>query len=62
MSFINFKGTNFTLNMDENGEPWLVAKEFCDYLERCRDTLIRQVGKPNQKMAYSHMRELEAYT
>jgi prophage antirepressor-like protein len=44
MPFITFEETNFTVIIDENGEPWWIAKEICDYLERGRDTLIRQVG------------------
>jgi prophage antirepressor-like protein len=41
MPFVNFNEINFTFITDGNGEPWLVAKEICDYLERGRDTLLR---------------------
>jgi hypothetical protein len=44
MEFLNFNGFNFTLLKDRQGCPWWVAKELSDYLERRRDTLIRQVG------------------
>jgi prophage antirepressor-like protein len=44
MSFITFEDINFAVIIDENGEPWWIAKEICDYLERCRDTLLLQVG------------------
>ena len=54
MSFINFEGTNFTLITDENEDPWMIAKELCDYLERCRDTLIRQVGSITEKWYFSY--------
>lgn len=33
MSFINFEGTSFTLITDEDENPWMIAKELCDYLE-----------------------------
>ncbi len=44
MEFFNFRGTRFTIFTTESGEPQWVAEELCDYLERGRDTLIRQVG------------------
>jgi prophage antirepressor-like protein len=44
MEFFNFRSTRFTMLTAASGEPWWVAKELCDYLERGRDTLIRQVG------------------
>ena len=44
MGFFNFRGIKFTTLTDPDGKPWWVAKEPCDYLERGRDTLIRQVG------------------
>jgi prophage antirepressor-like protein len=44
MDYISFMDHNFTLLQDPDGEPWLVGKELCDYLERCRDTLLRQEG------------------
>ena len=49
MPFIDFEGTNFTLITDGNGEPWMVARELCDYLERGRETLPRQVGSLTEK-------------
>ena len=42
--FIDFEKTHFTVITDDKGEPWFIAKEICDYLERGRDTLLRQVG------------------
>jgi prophage antirepressor-like protein len=33
MPFIEFEGTNFTIIMDGNGEPWWIAREVCIYLE-----------------------------
>jgi anti-repressor protein len=33
MQFINFNGIHFTIILDENGEPWWVAREVCIYLE-----------------------------
>jgi prophage antirepressor-like protein len=44
MEFFNFRGTKFTTLTTGDGTPWWVAKELCDYLERGRDTLIRQEG------------------
>jgi prophage antirepressor-like protein len=44
MSIFYFEDVEFTLIVDDKGKPWLIAKELCDYLERSRDTLIRQVG------------------
>jgi len=44
MEFFNFRGTKFTRLTGQNGKPWWVVKELCDYLERGRDTLIRQEG------------------
>jgi len=51
MQFIHFQDVKFTIIIDGNGEPWWIAREIFDYLERGRDTLIRHVGKPNRKMA-----------
>ena len=45
MEFVNFRGTKFTRLTGQDGKPWWVAKELCDYLERGRDTLIRQEGR-----------------
>jgi hypothetical protein len=45
----NFKVTLFTLLKNNEGLPWWVAKELCDYLERCRATLIRQVRSHIEK-------------
>ena len=44
MEFFNFRGTEFTILTTESGDPWWVAKGLCDYFERGRDTLIRQLG------------------
>ena len=49
MDFLNFRGTQFTLLQRTDRDPWWVAKELCDYLERCRDTLLRQVGSHIEK-------------
>ena len=45
LEFFDFRGARFTRLTTANGEPWWMAKELCDYLERGRDTLIRQVGR-----------------
>jgi len=42
MPFIDFQGTNFTVIIDGNGEPWWIAREIFDYLERRQDTLLWQ--------------------
>ena len=54
MSFINFEGTNFTLITDENENPWMIAKEVCDYLKRCPNTLgeTRQVCVISEKKCH----------
>ena len=52
MEFFNFRSTQFTILTVPDGKPWLVAREICDYLERGRDTLIRQVGKPANWVAF----------
>ena len=52
MEFFNFKGTKFTRLTGQDGKPWWVAKELCDYLERGRDTLIRQEGQPANGVAF----------
>jgi prophage antirepressor-like protein len=51
MEFFDFRGTQFTRLTGQDGEPWWVAKEFCDYLERCPDTLgeTRQVCAISEK-------------
>ena len=49
MEFYDFRGTRFTRLTDKDGMPWWVAKELCDYLERCPDTLIRKVGSHIEK-------------
>ena len=33
MPFIHFQDIRFTIIMDENGEPWWIAREICLYLE-----------------------------
>jgi prophage antirepressor-like protein len=33
MKFFDFKGNKFTTLTTKKGEPWLVAKEICEYLE-----------------------------
>jgi prophage antirepressor-like protein len=33
MSFVNFEGIDFTYICDENGDPWFIAKELCNYLD-----------------------------
>jgi hypothetical protein len=49
MPFIEFEGANFTVIIDGNGEPWWIAREIFDYLERCRTTLLRQAGSLSGK-------------
>ena len=33
MQFINFEDIVFTIIIEDNGEPWWIAKEVCYYLE-----------------------------
>jgi len=40
--FIDFKGHDFTFIKDQDGIPWMVGKELCDFLERRQDTLLWQ--------------------
>jgi prophage antirepressor-like protein len=44
MESYDFRSSQFTILTTKDGEPWWIAKEICDYLERCRNTLILQVG------------------
>jgi prophage antirepressor-like protein len=52
LEFFDFRGTKFTRLTGQDGKPWWVAKELCDYLERGRDTLIRQVGRLTRKWQF----------
>ena len=54
LEFFNFQGQDFTLLKDRKNSPWWVAKELFDYLERCRDTLLRQVGSITGKWYFSY--------
>jgi len=51
MPFINFEGIDFTLITDKDENPWMIAKEVCDYLKRCPNTLgeTRQVCVISEK-------------
>lgn len=58
MSFINFEGTNFTLITDENEDPWMIAKELCDYLEiKHPPSALRRVFEEDKKfMVFEHLK------
>jgi len=58
MSFINFEGTNFTLITDENNDPWMIAKELCDYLEikHVPSALKRVCDEDKQYMVFDELK------
>ena len=51
MDFFNFRGTQFTILTTARCKPWWVAREICDYLKRCPNTLgeTRQVCAISEK-------------
>ena len=50
MQFINFENIVFTIIIDENGEPWWIAKEVCDYLEiKNMAGAIKAIPEQNKK-------------
>ncbi len=58
MSFIDFEGNNFTLITDENKEPWMIAKEICDFLEikHVPSALKRVADEEKKYMVFDHLK------
>ncbi len=58
MSFINFEGTKFTLITDKDENPWMIAKEVCEYLEikHVNSAVQKIFEEDKQIMVFDHLK------